>query len=743
MDDTRALEGFGSKKQSSINLIDTTISEESANAIPPIPITSDDSPSIPTHSGRSGVQFKRSSLFHSSPSTSISRQTNKLSSSSSTTKSSKVTKRSSMSHSNPSSATEEGERMDEDTKSVGSEDDEALSAPKTVKTILDSYIELNSKNMSKINQPPKDPAFLLKPHTPKPSIHSKMSSSEHQKAIDPILNQNKKLIGNNAILDQHQTPDTALRKTGEVISNQIKPGTIIINNISELKVETPYQKRNVVGEPGLFTLNTTILPNYQENKDKAKQALDSVLSDAIAQRVLMLPKSDIVLPASTENTSTSKTTTTTNTKVYRGTSVTSIETSSDAMDDSSSSSSSNNPESSVPTPQLASSAIDQHVRAVIISFNEIMEKIADDFYNSSDHTSVSHNAPIYDAKYIKNSLNGTFEEHFSTNQAKSSSYNSTVDSDGFNKPHPLHRNPNLRVPTSEDTGTGGDNTNSGQLTLDIPRLSRQYIMNYLRAPCFPHERPCRRGQMCEGYALWLEINSNTPVSRLNAMQNTNPHKLSETPFALREFFLPKEVEAMMEKKRLGKTYSEIMSEIKPRICYLCNLLYTQQLTNYQKAGVEKRPWFHIQNHGVICDAPGEYKREFIRGCNGEWCGIITQTLSYNRDHYTLGNYYVWSIEVPQKRNVGGGLNEPFYKCHTTPISFSSAQKTSGNTSSSNSTNKVGQPSTELVSSVCDLFGTTDGIEMQVVPGFLEIEDIIFQPEVNNSHVRNLMETVMR
>jgi len=548
--------------------------------------------------------------------------------------------------------------------------------------ILESYISRNSKGTAKWGQALKDQPFLLKPSTLRPvtsSTPNHRTSNDH-KNLDPILSQSKKLIGNNAIVDVSQSSDTVMRKTGEVVDEnpQLRPKTIILDNITQVESQPQIHKRFIKGHPGLFALSSTILPTYQQDRQRAQESLEQYIERSMSQKTLPLNRSEIVLPGETPMEKAKRD------KSYPDTKVDDLAATQDQLSE-------------------------RKLQATISSFCDIMTKVTDGFYNS---TSIHEKNLSYDIEYIKKSLSGEMPEEGVAER--------TIE--GIDEPIPtIGRNPNLRTP------------DFGRLVLEIPKLFRVVLMKSLTIPVFPYQRHCKKGAQCEGINIWNKYNANTPIKQLNKMNGTNPHKIPEEPFILAEFLLPNELEWIMSQKRAGRSYADILTMIKPRYCLLCLRLHICQLVNYQKANIEKKTWYHVQNHSVAFDIPGEYKKEYMLGCNGEWTGCVDQILTYNTNHYVPGNYYVWYVEQKMNGDGSGASNtsshttattsgstvvEKMYKTHTTPIPRGNGQ--------------------DLMASISSIMEVEDYVYQKIVPGILEIEEIVYQPEITQGYVRNLL-----
>lgn len=544
-------------------------------------------------------------------------------------------------------------------------------------SVLDSYIEHNAKTMSKILQPTKTPVFLLRP-----------------KSFNPTLSDSKKLIGNSSLTDTSESLGTISRKTFDVVKDEphLQPKTVILNNISELSVPSQIQTRPLKSNPNLMALDIGTLPNFEDNIKKAKEGLENTIIKAINHKIVALSENDLVFAPDTQQIQS---------KRIGSTTITNVNSSSSSTTTTSSTSSQQPNKSSIQTNKNNANTdtnTNNHqtwLRVVTTSFTDLMQNLVDEFYEPNQNVNLEEN--VFDLNYVKQTLQGTFKEKEDSTKI----FEGKIDGQSV----PLYKNPNLRSPTPE------------QLTVDIPRLSRLYIQNFLRAPAFPFERPCRNKQRCQAYTKWHAENISLPFSERNKTNRTSHHKLSETPFELREFFLPKEMEDIMNRKKAGATYEQIMGSIKEKICILCLRLSIQQLVDYQKANIDKQPWFHVQNHGNIFDAPGEYKHEYQKGCNSEWSSIIRPILSFDLNHYMLGNFCVFYTEKPSQTSP----NETVILSQTLPQSI----------------DEKGGLSNHTQTVVTDLFGTSD-VYFKIVPGLIEKEEIIFQPEIQNPQVKNLV-----
>lgn len=291
---------------------------------------------------------------------------------------------------------------------------------------------------------------------------------------------------------------------------------------------------------------------------------------------------------------------------------------------------------------------------------------------------------------------------------------------------------------------------------NIEMLPRSYVVDLLRAPSkVLEERPCMFGDKCESHRLWNIKNTKYSIKERNRErakkypEGKKPYSLPEAPFACREFFLPSEDKYIRWERSKGRPTRLIMADIPRRCCLLCNRYATDQFSNLQKSEIERKQSFIVQSHGNLCNQPGEYIQEVMRSSCYEDSGIYTPSIGYDVEHYELGNVFLWT-----KRNsdnvdydTGAMKDEPPPGLIPKKLSAPDYAEIDQDhyTTLIPSENEVegSKASNKLVRDVCKILNADSAVYTEVIPGWLEIEDIIYQPAVNDVYVKTVNEASKR
>jgi hypothetical protein len=322
--------------------------------------------------------------------------------------------------------------------------------------------------------------------------------------------------------------------------------------------------------------------------------------------------------------------------------------------------------------------------------------------------------------------------------------------------------------TEESIDSNGNLSSSVPLLVpNIPCLSRKPdIMNFLRAPVLEiHERPCLMGDMCESIALWHHYDTKAKVKWQRTDQRKTSGGLPSEAFVLREFLLPADIALVNKRCQEGLSMKEAMAQLQPRACIICNRMLTDLLSNAQKSGIERQQWLPLQNHCNKFDEPGEYKKSrCMKGCGSEFSGIHKPIVCYDREHYLLGYYNVWSTDEYNNNNNSTQNNSSkkgekkkenrMIRSISTFAKFEKDKYSDGNDDHQKKQSRrsgsdedddeddddEGDAEEERV--IKNTLQTTS-LKVYKVAGWIEHEDIIYQPGTDSPYVKSVVNIIDR
>jgi hypothetical protein len=294
-------------------------------------------------------------------------------------------------------------------------------------------------------------------------------------------------------------------------------------------------------------------------------------------------------------------------------------------------------------------------------------------------------------------------------------------------------------------GLNSDSSTKNLIAPNVEELTRMDVQNNLRG-VIPDkfEQACISGDECESVHIWKMLDSKMSMRERNKIifeawikggkKTGAPFLLPEKPFVCRGMLLPSEERLIQTERRSGKPLKEIMESLyssgPPKVCILCDLYISQQITNKRKSNLESAKKWCGQTHSNIFGKPGEYILEVMRTNSYVYCGVDKPIKSYDRTHYFLGHYYVWTeiLDVSQTSTVKKN-EEEMHRVNSVHGGRSLSTLIPEGYATKNA-----EPPKALLNDVCKILDSVD-VTVTSVPGWLEIDSIIFKPTINDQYVK--------